>query len=715
MKNILRTALLASMSILGQNVMGQVANALDFDGVDDKVDCGNDTSIQITGKYITLEAWIYPTAWKTNAYDGNVINKEYNTSNYGFMLRCGAGGKLNFAIGDGSWHEITTANPVLSLNTWQHIAGTYDGAMMRLYLNGAAIDSLSVSTTISNATGTPLLLGAHTTYVRFYQGMIDEVRVWNICRSQPDLSYWMNREICSKLPQLRGYYKFNLGKAAQPNPFVKKLTDMSRYGNNGTLSGFTLTGLASNWEKGQSLAKDVVSVSDTVVICDKYTSPSRKFSWNKSGVYYDTIPTVMQCDSAITVYLTIKKSSSKAISAYGCTSYTSPSGLNTWTKSGVYYDYLKNYVKCDSVLTITLTIGGGRDTIYPKTCSSFKVPSGKKTYTVSGHYVDTIPNYRNCDSIIDIYLTANKPSTRTLSTMACYSYTSPSGKHTWTQSGVYYDTLKNYTGCDSFMTVTLKILASSSIKSYSVCNKMQSPSNKYTWTQTGIYIDTITNYAGCDSVITVNLTVRKTTFSTQDISSCRFFVSHGKKRIWTTSGTYMDTMANHEGCDSIMTINLTIHRANTSVSQNRSTLTAASLTGTYQWLNCDQNFTAVPGETQRIFTATANGNYALQISDSLCTDTSVCYEITTVGLVKTTAINQFIVYPNPGSGTFNIVLPYICHDVVIKVRDISGKLVYTGTYESLSECMINFDCSKGIYLLEIHAADFNGTQYLSVE
>lgn len=715
MKNILRIALLASLSMLMQQAVGQVANALDFDGVDDKVDCGNDTSIQITGKFITLEAWIYPTAWKTNAYDGNVINKEYNTSNYGFMLRCGAGGKLNFAIGDGSWHEITTANTVLSLNTWQHIAGTYDGTKMRLYLNGVAIDSLSVSTSISNAINTPVLLGAHTSYVRFYQGMIDEVRIWNICRTPAELSYWMNREICSKLPPLKAYYKFNLGKAGQTNSFVKKLTDLSRYGNNGTLNAFALTGSTSNWEKGQTLTKSVTSVNDTVVTCDKYISPSRKFSWTKSGVYYDTIPTVMQCDSAITTYLTIKKSSSKAISAYGCTSYTSPSGLYTWNKSGVYADFLKNYLKCDSVLTITLTIGGGRDTIYPKTCNNYKVPSGKKTYTASGHYADTIPNYRNCDSIIDIYLTVNKPSNATLIAKACYSYKSPSGKRTWTQSGVYLDTIKNYSGCDSFMTVNLKILASSSTKSYSVCNKMQSPSNKYTWTQSGIYKDTLVNYAGCDSVILVNLTVKKTSYRTIDISSCRFYVSPGKKRVWTNSGTYMDTMPNKAGCDSVMTIHLTIRRANTSVSQNKSTLTAASLTGTYQWLNCDQSFAPVAGETHKVFTATVNGNYALQISDSSCTDTSVCYEITTVGLISTHTNSPFKVYPNPGHGIFNIVLPYACRDAVIRVRDISGKLVYMDTYENLSECKINLDCSKGIYLLEIRSAEFNGVQYLSVD
>ncbi len=60
-------------------------NALDFDGSDDKVMCGNDTSVNLSGTKFSLEAWIYATAWKTNAYEGNVICKEENTTNNGYM------------------------------------------------------------------------------------------------------------------------------------------------------------------------------------------------------------------------------------------------------------------------------------------------------------------------------------------------------------------------------------------------------------------------------------------------------------------------------------------------------------------------------------------------------------------------------------------------------------------------------------------------------
>jgi hypothetical protein len=66
LQQFLKTALLFSLVFLQNNSKAQ--NSLDFDGTDDRVDCGTDTSVMIKNKAITLEAWIYPTAWKTNVY-----------------------------------------------------------------------------------------------------------------------------------------------------------------------------------------------------------------------------------------------------------------------------------------------------------------------------------------------------------------------------------------------------------------------------------------------------------------------------------------------------------------------------------------------------------------------------------------------------------------------------------------------------------------------
>ena len=95
----------------------QQGTHLNFDGNNDLVNCGNDSSVQITGNQITLEAWIRAESFKPNVWEGTIINKEQNMPDNGYMLRVGASGQANFNIGNGSWHEITTPSNTLSTNT----------------------------------------------------------------------------------------------------------------------------------------------------------------------------------------------------------------------------------------------------------------------------------------------------------------------------------------------------------------------------------------------------------------------------------------------------------------------------------------------------------------------------------------------------------------------------------------------------------------------
>lgn len=715
MKKAFTIVFLFTLPFLNYNLSAQ--NALDFDGTDDKVDCGNDSSLQINGKLITLEAWIYPTVWKTNAYDGNVINKEYNTSNYGYMLRVGAGGKLNFAIGDGTWREITTGT-ILSLNTWQHIAGTYDGTKMRVYLNGAAVDSLAVSVSIPKTPTTNLMLGAHTTYTRFYQGLIDEVRIWSVCRTENELNNSKGIEFCSNQNGLRAYYKFNQGKAGSANSAFNTLNDLSDYSNTGTLYNFTLSGSSSNWVRGQKFSKTVATSTQTVTSCDNYTSPSGKFKWTASGTYSDTLPIGnFGCDSVLTINLTIKKSTGKTINAFACKSYTSPSGKFVWTKSGNYKDVIKNYVQCDSILSIVLKIGGSKDSVNRVVCNSYKSPDGK-TYTNSGLYYDTIVNYRGCDSIIATNLIVNKTSLNTITAKACKKYTLPSGKRSYFVSGIYKDTLKNYKTCDSILTINLLIKNSSANLDFSTCKKFKSPSGKYTWTTSGTYKDTILNSVGCDSALTINLTILNPTTGYTAIDACRSYKRPGKKTIYTKSGTYKDTLVNYLGCDSILTFSLTIPQINTTINKTGTTLTAAKLTGNYQWMTC-QLGTVVPinGANQKSYTATVNGSYALETSDSACKDTSDCVAVTEITNLNRISNNQLLkVIPNPNAGEFNVVLPQNCHNATIYLMDASGKILMVQTLADGNEIKINTDSKlvTGFYLIKVESLDFNATQRILI-
>ncbi|MFC2111602.1 FG-GAP-like repeat-containing protein, partial [Bacteroidota bacterium] len=243
--------------------------------------------------------------------------------------------------------------------------------------------------------------------------------------------------------------------------------------------------------------------------CYSYTAPSGTQTFTLSGIYNDTIQNAAGCDSIITINLTVNHSSSASITQTVCDSYIVPSGHETYTLSGVYHDTISNYKNCDSLLTINLTVNHSSIASITNTvCNSYIVPSGHETYTLSGVYHDTIPNYQNCDSLITINLTVNHSSVASITDTVCNSYIVPSGHETYTLSGVYHDTIPNYQNCDSLITINLTVNHSSvASMTDTVCNSYIVPSGHETYTLSGVYQDTIPNYKNCDSLITINLTV----------------------------------------------------------------------------------------------------------------------------------------------------------------------------------------------------------------
>src|SRR5690606_31936197 len=225
-------------------------NALSFDGVNDRVSLGNPPSLAITGNKITLEAWINPSSWRAESWRGNIINTEGNNTT-GYMLRCGNNGQLSFNIGDGStWHEVLSSTGALTLNTWQHVAGTYDGTTMRLYRNGVQIGTSAGAFNIGNPNNSVVIGDWSNGTGRNFPGKIDEVRIWNRTISAANLASHMNTAYCGDEVGLVGYYQFDQGVADSNNAGLTTLNDLTPNGNNGTLSGFALTGSSSNWVSG---------------------------------------------------------------------------------------------------------------------------------------------------------------------------------------------------------------------------------------------------------------------------------------------------------------------------------------------------------------------------------------------------------------------------------------------------------------------------------
>ena len=229
----------------------------------------------------------------------------------------------------------------------------------------------------------------------------------------------------------------------------------------------------------------------------------------------------------------------------------------------------------------------------------------------------------------------------------------------------------------------------------------------YTWLDSVTYTSsnfsathTLTNAAGCDSIITLNLTINNSSTGTDTQTACYSYTWIDGNTYTSSNYTATHTLANATGCDSVVTLNLTINTANSSVTQNGIYLSANQTGASYQWLECPP-MTPISGATSQTYTATVNGDYAVIVTHNGCVDTSACFTVNTVGIIQNNFGNEFIFYPNPSDGDFTIDLGNIYESIAIKLTDLNGKLIETNYYNNTQFLHLKIEEPVGIYLLNI--------------
>lgn len=201
----------------------------------------------------------------------------------------------------------------------------------------------------------------------------------------------------------------------------------------------------------------------------------------------------------------------------------------------------------------------------------------------------------------------------------------------------------------------------------------------------------------------INLTNQYGIFGIDSITEC-FSYTWIDGNTYTTSNntaSYTITGGSTNGCDSIVYLDLTINTVDTSTSLSGSTITSNATSATYQWLDCDNAMSIIPSETGQNFTPTANGNYAVEVTENACIDTSACVSIINVNISKNSTENSVAIYPNPTKNSFTVDCKNFNNSIYYSVYSMDGRLVAEGQSRKNNFTIDLSKENKAIYFLRI--------------
>ena len=367
-------------------------------------------------------------------------------------------------------------------------------------------------------------------------------------------------------------------------------------------------------------------------ICDDtplpYTWKGKTFA--AAGTQYSDLLGSNGQDSVLVLTLAVHATSAVDTVANACNSFTWYGNSYSTTNPAAASRTLTNSAGCDSVVTLNLTISNTSTfTDTRNVCDSLRWIDGN-LYTADNNTATfTTTNSAGCDSVVTLNLTVKSSSTSTdTHTGVCDSLRWIDGNLYTANNNTATHHLTNVSGCDSLVTLNLTINQSSSYTDVvSSCDSVQWLDGNWYYASTSSVSDTILNNAGCDSVIFLNLTIYNSNTGTDVRTEC-------DSLIWIDGATYYASIstaqhrligANAYGCDSLVTLNLTLNNSSTGVDV---------LTKCDQWTWIDGNTYTFDNNTNATHTLTnALGcdsvvtlNLTLHHSSNITIRDTICFD-----------------------------------------------------------------------------------------
>jgi hypothetical protein len=190
-----------NVNVLVEKISGSNGTAIAFDGTSNYVSITNKAQLNPLNK-VSVQMWVKPASLNANAA---LLSKSNGNNGYILSYEKASNSTL-FSIYNGTSFITARCKDSLKVGTYTHVTGTYDGAYVRLYVNGSLIDSAASTTNISSNTAN-LMIGSSSLPSNFFNGTIDEIRLWNVGLSSTLVKRDYTRILSGDETGLIGYWR----------------------------------------------------------------------------------------------------------------------------------------------------------------------------------------------------------------------------------------------------------------------------------------------------------------------------------------------------------------------------------------------------------------------------------------------------------------------------------------------------------------------------